>query len=190
MSSIWKFSPFPLVVLYRCFQTWPLGKIWRMAPEFTQSSPFTHAQHSGRFSAQTRSQQQQILRIIPVRGGAAGCSRQRQEVTLTPLRRSIDSVDSTRHCCQLFSPQTLLTSSSVSSTWMTALFHLGNICFLFLFSFPAGDPLLCSHSRFSCISPDSAHMHLLWTKYGGTVQSSTCLKALLGNVCLRVLRQD
>ena len=42
---------------------------------------FTQAQHSGRFSAQTRSQQHLIQRVIQTRGGAAECSRQRQEVT-------------------------------------------------------------------------------------------------------------
>ena len=35
--------------------------------QFTQSLPFTHAQHSGRFSSQTRLQQQQILLIILLR---------------------------------------------------------------------------------------------------------------------------
>ena len=49
-----------------------------LAPEFPRSLPFTHEQLSGRFSAQTRSHRQQILRIIQARGGAAGCSRQRQ----------------------------------------------------------------------------------------------------------------
>ena len=43
--------------------------------------PFTHAQHSGRFSAQTSLPQHQTLHIIQAIGGGAGCSRQRQEVT-------------------------------------------------------------------------------------------------------------
>ena len=44
------------------------------------------------FFAQTCSQQQHICRIIQVRGGAAGCSRQRQEVTylLRCIRRFIN----------------------------------------------------------------------------------------------------
>ena len=56
-----------------------------LVTEFSHSLPFTHAQHSGRFSSQTRSQQQQILGIIQARVGAAGSSRQRQEET-TELR--------------------------------------------------------------------------------------------------------
>ena len=56
-------------------------KSGELATDFTRSSPFTHVQHRGRFSAQTRSKQHQILRVIRARGGAAGCSRQRQEVT-------------------------------------------------------------------------------------------------------------
>ena len=49
-----------------------------LGPEVTQGLPFRHAQHSGRFSAQAHSQQQQIRCISQTRGGAAGCSRQRQ----------------------------------------------------------------------------------------------------------------
>ena len=47
-------------------------KCTELAPEWTCSLPLTHAPHSGRLSAQTRSQQQQILHIIQTRGGAAG----------------------------------------------------------------------------------------------------------------------
>ena len=36
-----------------------------LGPNFTQTLPSTHAQRGGRFSAQTCSQQQQILHIIP-----------------------------------------------------------------------------------------------------------------------------
>ena len=50
-----------------------------LGQDCTCSLTFTHAQHSGRFSARTPSQQQQILCIIQARGGAARCSR--QEVT-------------------------------------------------------------------------------------------------------------
>ena len=47
------------------------------------------------FFAWTRSQQQQIIRIIQARGGAAWGRRQRQEV-LIPRRRSCDILDNTR----------------------------------------------------------------------------------------------
>ena len=43
--------------------------------DFTHSLLFTHAQHSGRFSSQTCSQQQQILHVIRARGGAVFFTR-------------------------------------------------------------------------------------------------------------------
>ena len=94
-----------------------------LAPELTHSLTFTHAQRSGRFSAQTRSQQQQIPHRWEVeQPGAARCSRQGQEVT---------------YYLNFCVCRALKASSAPPHSFMVK---------------PAGDPLLCSHIDFSWIS--------------------------------------
>ena len=53
-----------------------------LGPDLTRKMLLTHAKHSRRFSAQTRSQRKQIVHRIQARAGSAGCSRQKQEVTI------------------------------------------------------------------------------------------------------------
>ena len=103
---------------------------------WVQSLPFTHALHSGRFSAQTRSQQQQILHIIQERGGS---SRVQQAEPGSDTSAEITwfsyfcKMYTSRHTgvSALITPQTLLTSES--SVPVSPLFHQEIFVFVFHF---------------------------------------------------------
>ena len=65
-------------------------------------------------------------------GGAAGCGRRRQEVTYL-LHCGDHVIFFTDSWCRLLSPQTLFSSSSVSSMCVSPLFHRDIFIFIFYF---------------------------------------------------------
>ena len=128
-------------------------KSGELAAEFTPSLPFTHAPHSGRFS----SHQHQILCIIQARGGAAGCSRQRQEAEIT--WSWLQHRDTASALITTNSPDIFL---SVFYVCVIAFLRLGDICFLLGF--------FCVHFRQLC-----SNMHLLQREHRGSAFKA-CLK--------------
>ena len=85
----------------------------QLGPEFLCSLPFTHGECRSRVSAQTRSQQHRNLRSVPVMSEAeTGCN--------VCCR---DHVFCLQHINTgvVLSPKALMTSLSVSSTWMALM---------------------------------------------------------------------
>ena len=172
-------------------------------PEFA----FTHAppppptppQPSRSFSAQTRSQQ--ILCITQVRGGAAGCSRQNQEVTCYLCCGG--------HVIMFTAPDPVISSYHHKLSWCLCqcllcwdiAFSLGDIYiygYLFLVldhtwtspGFPrtsywevrqiqSGGNHGASHSDI-CVHT----LHLLRGKHGGAAESTACLKECWANIMM------
>ena len=132
-SAQWSSGPSceSLIYLYSCFQTWPVGNVQRIGSKVYPEFSF-HTRSRG-LSTQTHSQKQQILSIIQARGGGAGCSRRKQEVTYYSRSNHIVFFTTHRHWCQLLSPDQiclLLVLSSLHLLRVNSIIRLPNSLFV------------------------------------------------------------
>ena len=134
-----------------------LVKSGELATEFTRSFPFTHAQPRGRFSAQMHSQLHQILRIIQTRGGAAGCSRHRQDVCVTAISQRdflFVCVCRALKASSLSSPGFLRTYYS-GARWSESLETVERLTLTFAFTHAPPPEKVWRNCRAQCMSESS-----------------------------------